>query len=206
MFKKFVHIVDRISEISGKAFSFIVLPVVLLEAVEVVLRYVFNSPTDWTWELAALLAGGMFVMGAGWVLKEDRHVFPWYRKIAERCHERGLLVFFHTDGDLWKLLDDFVEIGVDVLHPIDPHCMDIKSLKEQYGDRLCFAGNVSNELLRSASPSEIEDRVLYLMKNVAPGGGFMLGSGNSVPEWSRFENYMAMRAAAFRYGCYPIRV
>lgn len=74
MLKIFVKIVDGISEISGKAFSFIVLPLVVLEAVEVVRRYVFHSPTDWAWELAALLAGAMFIMGAGWVLKEDRHV------------------------------------------------------------------------------------------------------------------------------------
>jgi uroporphyrinogen decarboxylase len=134
------------------------------------------------------------------------HLFPWYRRIADLCHERGLLVFFHTDGDLVKLMDDLVDIGVDVLHPIDPHCMDIVDLKETYGDRLCIAGNVSNELLRSASPAEIEERVRYLMENVAPGGGFLLGSGNSVAEWSRFENYMAMRAAAFRYGVYPVKV
>ncbi len=98
MFKKFVHIVDRISEISGKAFSFIVLPVVLLEAVEVVLRYVFNSPTDWTWELAALLAGGMFVMGAGWVLKEDRHVRTdlIYGKLSRKWQAAFDLFFFTT--------------------------------------------------------------------------------------------------------------
>ncbi|MFO8091089.1 MAG: uroporphyrinogen decarboxylase family protein, partial [Desulfatiglandaceae bacterium] len=71
-----------------------------------------------------------------------------------------------------------------------------------FGDRLCIIGNVSNELLRSASPVEIEERVRYLMENVAPGGGYMLGSGNSVAEWSRFENYLAMRAATFRYGGY----
>ena len=128
------------------------------------------------------------------------YVFPWYREIAERCHKHGLLVFFHTDGDLRKLMGDFIDIGVDVLHPIDPNCMDIKAVKEEYGDRLCLAGNVANELLRSARPVEIEDHVRYLMDNVAPGGGYLLGSGNSVAEWSRFENYMAMRAAAFRYG------
>jgi uroporphyrinogen decarboxylase len=128
------------------------------------------------------------------------HFFPWYRKIAERSHKRDLLVFFHSDGDLLKLMEDLIDIGVDVLHPIDPHCMDIKTVKESFGDRLCIIGNVSNELLRSASPVEIEDRVRYLMENVAPGGGYMLGSGNSVAEWSRFENYLAMRAATFRYG------
>lgn len=133
-----------------------------------------------------------------------KHVFPWYQEIARRCHENDRLVLLHTDGDLTLLMDDIIAIGTDVLHPIDPTCMDIVAVKKQYGDRLAIAGNVANELLRSGSPVEIEERVRYLVQRLAPGGGYLLCSGNSVAEWSRFENYMAMRAAAFRYGLYPI--
>jgi len=135
-----------------------------------------------------------------------KHVFPWYKEITRRCHENGLLLFLHSDGDLTLLMNDIIEIGADVLHPIDPTCMDIVKVKEEYGDRFSIAGNVANELLRSASPVEIEERVKYLIKHLAPGGGYMVCSGNSVPEWAKFENYMAMRAAAFRYGVYPISI
>jgi len=135
-----------------------------------------------------------------------KHVFPWYREIAKRCHENGLLVFQHTDGDLNLLMEDIIAIGADVLHPIDPTCMDIIKIKKEYGDRIAIAGNVANELLRSGAPVEIEERVKYLISQLAPGGGYMVCSGNSVAEWSKFENYMAMRAAAFRYGVYPISI
>jgi uroporphyrinogen decarboxylase len=79
-------------------------------------------------------------------------------------------------------------------------------VKKQFGDRICLIGNVSNELLRSASTDEIEARVRELLRDVAPGGGFCLGSGNSVPAWAKFDNYMAMRDATLRYGSYPIRI
>ncbi len=134
------------------------------------------------------------------------HVFPWYREMATRCHRNNLLFIMHSDGDLMALMEDIIDVGVDVLQPIDPTCMDIAKVKELYGDRLCLVGNVSNELLRSGTPAEIEERVKYLIRNVAPGGGYCLGSGNSVPEWAKFENYMAMREATLRYGSYPIQL
>lgn len=74
MLKKTLTAIDFISVFLGKTFSFIILPVTLLEAVEVVLRYAFNSPTDWSWELAAMLSGAMFVTGAAWNLKDNKHV------------------------------------------------------------------------------------------------------------------------------------
>jgi uroporphyrinogen decarboxylase len=46
-------------------------------------------------------------------------LFPFYRRLAKRCHERNLLVFMHTDGDLTSLMDDLIELGLDGLHPID---------------------------------------------------------------------------------------
>lgn len=134
------------------------------------------------------------------------HLFPWYREMARRCHEKGLLFFMHSDGDLTMLMEDLIDLGVDVLQPVDPTCMDIVRIKETYGDRLCLAGNVPNELLRSGTPSGVEDLVKKLIEKCAPGGGYCVGSGNSVPEWARFENYMAMRGAALKHGFYPLSI
>ncbi len=133
------------------------------------------------------------------------HVFPWYREMASLCHKNGLVFFMHTDGNVMTLMEDFIDLGLDVLQPIDPSCMDIFKVKEMYGDRLTLVGNVSNEMLRSAAPSDIERYVDELITRVAPGGGYCVGSGNSVPEWANFENYMAMRNTVLKNGKYPLR-
>jgi uroporphyrinogen decarboxylase len=133
------------------------------------------------------------------------HVFPWYREMAAQCHQNDLLFFMHSDGDLALLMEDIIDTGVDMIHPIDPTCMDIVEIKEEYGDRICLAGNVSNELLRSGTPPQVEARVKELLRKVAPGGGYCLSSGNSVPDWSKIENYVAMRNATLMYGAYPIQ-
>ena len=132
------------------------------------------------------------------------HVFPWYAEMARLCHKNDLLFFMHSDGDLMPLMEDLIDLGVDVLQPIDPTCMDIIKIKEIYGDRLCLVGNVSNELLRSGTPAEVDDLVKGLIRKCGPRGGYCVGSGNSVPEWAKFENYMAMREAILKYGSYPI--
>lgn len=135
-----------------------------------------------------------------------KHVFPWYRKVADSCHDAGRIFLMHSDGDVTLLMEDLIALGLDVIQPIDPSCMDIAKVKHQYGDRICIVGNVSNELLRSGSTQEIEARVNFLLREVAPGGGYCLGSGNSVPSWARFENYMAMRDTCLKHGGYPISI
>lgn len=88
--------IDTLSVFMGKLFSYLILPIMLLEAVEVVLRYVFNSPTDWSWELATHLSGAMFIMGAGWVLKDDKHVRTdiIYAKLSKKGQALIDLFFF----------------------------------------------------------------------------------------------------------------
>lgn len=97
MLKKILAIIDAVSENTGKLFSFIILPVAALEAVEVILRYGFDSPTDWSWELAAILSGAMFITGGAWVLKEDKHVRTdiFYGKFSRKV-QAYLDVFFFT--------------------------------------------------------------------------------------------------------------
>jgi uroporphyrinogen decarboxylase len=131
-------------------------------------------------------------------------VFPWYKEIAKRCHDNNVLLFQHSDGDLNPLMEDIIDIGTDLVHPIDPTCMSVGDTVAQYGDKLAFAGNVANELLRSGTTEEVEDRVKYLIKTAAPGGGYCLAAGNSVTEWAQFNNFIAMLKAAEKYGHYPI--
>jgi len=135
-----------------------------------------------------------------------KHVFSWYKKVADRCHDNNRLFLMHSDGDITILMPDLIDMGVDVIQPIDPTCMDIAKVKRLYGDRICIVGNVSNEMLQIGSVEEINFRVKELLRTIAPGGGYCLGSGNSVPDWAKFENYMAMRDTCLEYGAYPIAI
>ena len=135
-----------------------------------------------------------------------QHLFPWYQRIAARCHETGRLFFFHSDGKLNLLLGDLIDLGVDALHPLDPTAMNIAQVKADFGGKIALFGNVDTELLRGGTPQEVAARVKELLHTCAPGGGFALGSGNSVPEWARLENYQAMRTTALDFGSYPISV
>lgn len=134
------------------------------------------------------------------------HVFPWYREMSDRCHAKDRLFLLHSDGDLNELMEDIIKCGVDVLQPIDPSCLEIVEFKQMYGDRVCMVGNVSNELLRSGTTAEVESRVKELLTKCGPGGGYCLGSGNSVPDWAQFSNYMAMRDTTLKFGSYPIQI
>lgn len=134
------------------------------------------------------------------------YLFPWYKEVAQRCHDNGLYFFFHSDGVLWDLMDDLLALDIDALHPIDPTCMDINEVKRRVGDRVCLMGNISNEILMEGSPEEVSTLTKKRLKEIAPGGGYCLGSGNSVPDWAEFDNYMAMRNTVLEFGHYPIQI
>ena len=159
--------------------------------------------------VAAIWAVDDIAFGSGPIIKPAylrKFVFPWYKEMARRCHAAGMFFGFHSDGVLWDILPDLLDIGVDALHPIDPTCMDINEVKRRVGDRLCLFGNISNEILMTGTPEEVAALTRQRLRDIAPGGGYCVGSGNSVPNWAKFENYMAMRDTVLRYGQYPIRV
>jgi uroporphyrinogen decarboxylase len=131
--------------------------------------------------------------------------FPWVTQYVELCHARGRPFIYHSDGLLDKLVPDIVAAGVDALHPIEPKCMDIVAVKREYGGRLALIGNVDlGYTLTRGTPQEVREEIKYLIKNVAPGGGYLLGSANSITDYVPLENYKALLDAAFEYGRYPI--
>jgi uroporphyrinogen decarboxylase len=135
-----------------------------------------------------------------------QYLFPWYRQIAKRCHDAGRFFVYHSDGNLNLVLPDLIDLGLDALHPLDPTAMDILQTKKSYGHKLALFGNVDTELLRNGTPQQVADRTGELLRTIAPGGGFALGSGNSVPDWAQFQNYQAMRQTVLDRGHYPIKI
>jgi len=135
-----------------------------------------------------------------------RLVFPFYRELADICRRHKLLFIMHTDGKLWEIMDDVLDIGFQALHPLEPTSMDIVEVKRRYRGRLCVIGNIDlGYTLTRGSPAEVEAEVRERIRSLAPGGGYCLGSSNSVTEYVPLRNYRAMIEAARRYGSYPIR-
>ena len=136
------------------------------------------------------------------------YVIPWMKRICDTAHKAGLKVILHSCGDDYKLLDDLINAGVDAMHPIEPTTAnpeyDIFKLKEKYGDKLCFIGNVSPQDLSDKDPLFIKSYTKKLIKHIAPGGGFILSSGHSINPAVKLENFLAMRETLDKYGQYPI--
>ena len=133
----------------------------------------------------------------------QRYVYPWYRQIVDRCHEAQIPVGLHSDGDLTRLLPDLVACGFDAIHPFEPPMNDIVAVKQQWGDRIAVAGGIDLKgALCSGTPAEVEAEVRHKVAALAPGGGWLLGSSNSIPDFVPEENYRALLAAGLTYGDY----
>ena len=135
------------------------------------------------------------------------YVFPWYRWCGAMVRERGWAYIFHSDGRVVSVIDDLLGCGFNALHPIEPKAMDLGELKRRWGDRLCFLGHIDlGYTLTRGTPREVEAEVREKIRVAAPGGGYCVGSANSVTAYVPLENYNAMREATFRYGAYPLAV
>ncbi len=88
--------------------------------------------------------------------------------------------------------------------PIDPNCIDIRAFKRKLGERVCILGNVNLNTLGMGTPEETYSEVRNLIKDLGPGYGYILSSGNSVPDYVRPENMLALAKAIEDFGPYPI--
>ena len=112
----------------------------------------------------------------------------------------------HSDGNMMPLMETWLELGQNGIHPIEPAAMDIRQVKGQYGNRACIIGNVDVDMLSRATPEQIDKMVKELIRDIAPAGGYMLSSGNSLAASVRTENVLAMGQALAKYGRYPIKI
>jgi uroporphyrinogen decarboxylase len=133
-------------------------------------------------------------------------LLPRLKRMVDAIHDEGGKAVKHSDGNLWPILDDIVNTGIDGLHPLEPVAgMDLAEVKQKYGDRVCLIGNVDcGYVLSEGSLEEVEAAVKECMRKGAPGGGYIISSSNSIHSSVKPENYLAMIAATQKYGKYPI--
>ena len=135
-----------------------------------------------------------------------RFVLPGIRRQAEAAHAAGGRFIKHTDGNVWPILDDLLEAGIDGWHGIQRSIgMDLDRLKERCGGRLCLFGGVNTETLITGGPEEVRGEVRSAVEQAAAGGGLVLACSNVIAPGSRLENLLAMRQAVRDYGgaAYP---
>ncbi|HBY96105.1 MAG TPA: uroporphyrinogen-III decarboxylase [Chloroflexi bacterium] len=141
-------------------------------------------------------------------LKRYRRLFkPRHKQMIDCVKSRSRAkVLYHTDGALTTLIEDFIEIGVDALNPVQVSCVgmgDTAGLKERFGDRICFWGAIdTSRVLPLGSPEDVRTEVRQRVQDLAPGGGFVLASVHNIQEDVCAENILAMVDAAIEFGRY----
>jgi|UPI0003A8A804 uroporphyrinogen decarboxylase len=129
-----------------------------------------------------------------------KYFFPWLKKIGDLAKASHKPLIYHTDGLLYTLMDDIIAAGVDALHPIEPKAMSLKETKQRWGEQLCLIGHVDVDLLARGTPEQIRQQVRQNIQEAGYNGGYCVGSGNSIPEYVNFANYVAMLEAAREFG------
>ena len=119
-------------------------------------------------------------------------------------------IFFHSDGNIYPLLDDLVEVGVDLLNPIQVSAGDMGDtarLKRRFGNRLSFCGAIDTGwVLPHGTPADVRDEVRRRIADLAPGGGYILAPVHCIQPDVPLENVFAMFEEAAIAGRYPLQV
>lgn len=136
-----------------------------------------------------------------------------YRKVLKPFHRRYFAlirqytdarIFFHSDGNVVELLDDLIEIGVDVLNPVQVSAFpDPALVKRQFGDRLAFWGGIDTQTtLPRGTPQDVEDEVKLRIQQFARNGGYVIAPVHNIQADVAPENIIAMCEAAHSQGAY----
>jgi uroporphyrinogen decarboxylase len=132
----------------------------------------------------------------------------WARIIALIKSKTKAKIFYHSCGALDHFIPDLIEIGVDIINPVQVSAagMDTAYLKKKYGRNLSYWGGGcdTQHVLCRGNPGEVEVEVRRRIGDLAPGGGFVFNPVHNIQPLVPVENIVAMFDAARKYGRYPI--
>ncbi len=129
--------------------------------------------------------------------EELREVFlPYLMKPAKKIKIPWI---FHSDGELFSVIDDLMTLGMNGLHPLEPGSMDLRKLKREYGKKLCLVGNIEmKHIMKDASKEEVDEYIRGCMEVLGPEGGYMIADSNQVPAGSTAENMLMISESVMK--------
>jgi len=160
-----------------------------------------------------LWTGDDFGTQNGMLISPDlwREVFKSrYRDLFKKIKTKNsdVIIAYHSCGSIRPIIRDLVEIGLEVLHPIQPKATDMNllELKKEFGSELAFFGGIDiQELLPYANPSEISAEVKKCIWASGKGGGYMVAPAHNIQPDTPLKNIYSMYESVKKYGSYPIR-
>ncbi len=133
-----------------------------------------------------------------------RHFKPGVAALVRESHDHGLPVIYHGCGNVNRIFEDFIEIGVDAYNPLEAKAgLDVVDLRRRFGHRIGFCGNMDVLLWANGTREELRQAVLRKL-NAAKGGGFIFQSDHSVPDNVSAERYEYVLGLVRKHGTYPL--
>ncbi|MBC7236239.1 MAG: uroporphyrinogen-III decarboxylase-like protein, partial [Chloroflexi bacterium] len=123
----------------------------------------------------------------------------WIERAIDQAHRFGLRVFHHDDGAIYPLIPDLLEMGIDVLNPIQWRCkgMDREAIGRHFGGQVCFHGAVDNQYtLPFGTPDEVREEVAYNIRTLGHlGTGYIIAPCHNIQANTPLENILALYSA-----------
>ena len=102
-------------------------------------------------------------------------------------------VAYHSDGFIYPILPELIEIGLDILNPVQPASMDPAQIKKDFGQKLCFWGSIDEQhTLPFGKPEDVRAEVLTRLRTIGENGGLILGPTHHVQLDTPIENFWAL--------------
>lgn len=137
----------------------------------------------------------------------DEFFRPYYKEVVDKAHELGMHFWLHTCGNITEFLPRFIDIGFDVIHPIQKYTMDERETARKFGDKIAiWAGFDVQRTIPYGTSEEVRAEVRNLMDAYArPDGRFLFTLGNGATGDTPLKSLEALFDEAFQYGMHAVR-
>lgn len=114
---------------------------------------------------------------------------PGLKTMSERIKSKGKLVYLHSCGNISEIMPDLIEIGIDIINPLQPEVMDVFKLKEEFGAKITFHGGISEQkTLNFGTPDDVESEMKEKIKKLGKGGGYIIAPSQGMTRDIPAEN------------------
>ncbi len=128
------------------------------------------------------------------------NIIPWYKKFADLAHDNGKLAWFHSCGNVYDLMENFIiDVGFDAKHSFEDEILPVTRFQELYGKRIATLGGVDVDKLCRLQEQDLRAYCRNILDQCMSKGRYAFGTGNSVANYIPIGNYLAMMEEGYSY-------